>query len=82
MGRWDKKDGKPSAEEKFPAEEKRSGKEKRFAGKKHSKEKHFIEGKDSGKNFTEEYSDKKMECKDFEKRIPDFIAKKMDYPTL
>ena len=82
MGRWDKKDGKPSAEEKFPAEEKRSGKEKRFAEKKHSKEKHFIEGKDSGKNFTEEYSDKKMECKDFEKRIPDFIAKKMDYPTL
>lgn len=24
----------------------------------------------------------KMECKDFEKRIPDFIEKKMDYPTL
>lgn len=23
-----------------------------------------------------------MDCKEFEKRIPDFIARKMDYPTL
>lgn len=26
--------------------------------------------------------ERKTECKDFEKLIPEFIAKKMDYPTL
>lgn len=100
MGRWGKKDGKPSAEEKVSVEkrqsieekhsmeekhftkEKLSGKEKRFAEKKHSEEKHFMKEENSGNHFREEYSGKKMECKDFEKRIPDFIAKKMDYPTL
>lgn len=25
---------------------------------------------------------KKMECREFERRIPDYLAKKLDYPTL
>lgn len=30
----------------------------------------------------EKFSDEIMDCKEFEKLIPDFIAKKMNYPTL
>lgn len=69
----------PSREEKYSKEE-RQGKERRSREERYSME--------ESRSMDEKYfmesllSDEKTRCKEFEKLIPGFIARELDYPTL
>lgn len=89
MSRWDNVEGMSAIKEKRSAEGKRL-EEKHFRKEKRSAEKKSAEGIHSAKktHFMKKdspeqgYFIERADCKDFEKLIPEFIAKKMDYPTL
>ena len=54
--------------------EKHSGEERYSMEKSHSREEKYL--------MESLLSDEKTECKEFERLIPDFIARELDYPTL
>ena len=63
-----------SSERDHPVEEKNAGKNKRSGREMILPDDRYVR--------KEMRINEKMECKDFERHIPDFITKKMDYPTL
>lgn len=80
-----------SGEERHSKEEKHSGEERHSREEKHFREKHSGEERysvDEIRSREEKYlmesllSGEKTKCKEFEKLIPGFIARKLDYPTL